>query len=265
MGMGPTMIHWFGTNSIGQDIYAQTLAGLQKSLIIGLVAGLLSALLFASASTGTFLGLFVLAFGAMALASRYASGATFGALGVPMQWTRSEYVTVALASTYVAIVATFKMGRAVTAAYEQISLELAERREELCDESEGHTRALEGIAARLAHEVKNPLAAIKGLSIHMARNAEDPKVKERLSIVAGEAERLQEIVEGFLSFSRGLDELAVAPTKPFDIARELSLLLETRASDAGVTLDVRGSRELTVFADGNIVGAASGQYLKRPS
>ena len=38
MGMGPTMLHWFGTNSIGQDIYAQTLAGLQKSLIIGLVA-----------------------------------------------------------------------------------------------------------------------------------------------------------------------------------------------------------------------------------
>ncbi|MEZ5213972.1 MAG: hypothetical protein R2692_03980 [Microbacterium sp.] len=39
LGMGPTMLHWFGTNSIGQDIYAQTLAGLQKSLIIGLVAG----------------------------------------------------------------------------------------------------------------------------------------------------------------------------------------------------------------------------------
>jgi len=39
MGMGPTMLHWFGTNSIGQDIYAQTLSGLQKSLVIGLVAG----------------------------------------------------------------------------------------------------------------------------------------------------------------------------------------------------------------------------------
>ena len=39
MGMGPTLLHWFGTNSIGQDIYAQTLAGLQKSLVIGLVAG----------------------------------------------------------------------------------------------------------------------------------------------------------------------------------------------------------------------------------
>ncbi|MFE1644683.1 ABC transporter permease [Microbacterium sp. P01] len=39
MGMGPTNLHWFGTNSIGQDIYAQTLSGLQKSLVIGLVAG----------------------------------------------------------------------------------------------------------------------------------------------------------------------------------------------------------------------------------
>ena len=39
MGMGPTLLHWFGTNSIGQDIYAQTLSGLQKSLVIGLVAG----------------------------------------------------------------------------------------------------------------------------------------------------------------------------------------------------------------------------------
>ncbi|MCC4906850.1 ABC transporter permease [Microbacterium sp. cx-59] len=39
MGMGPTTLHWFGTNSIGQDIYAQTLSGLQKSLVIGLVAG----------------------------------------------------------------------------------------------------------------------------------------------------------------------------------------------------------------------------------
>ena len=94
------------------------------------------------------------------------------------------------------------------------------------------------------------LAAIKGLSTHVARNATDDKVKERLTIVAAEAERLQEIVEGFLSFSRGLDDLSIGPTKPYDIARELSLLLETRAADAGVTLEVRGSRELTLNADG---------------
>src|SRR4029079_14652345 len=55
--------------------------------------------------------------------------------------------------------------------------------------------------------------------------------------------------DGFLSFSRGLGELSVAPTKPYDIARELSLLLETRAADAGVSIEVRGSRELALDAD----------------
>lgn len=172
------------------------------------------------------------------------------ALTAPLVFGSAEYITIALASASLTIIATYFMGRGMTAAYERIALELAARREELCDENEGRTRALEGIAARLAHEVKNPLAAIKGLSSHVARNAEDPKVKERLSIVAQEAERLQEIVDGFLSFSRGLDDLKVGPTKPYDIARELSLLLETRAADAGVTIEVRGSRELTLEADG---------------
>ena len=57
MGMGPTLRHWFGTNGIGQDIYAQTLSGLQKSLIIGLVAGVLGTLLAAViGSTAGYLG-----------------------------------------------------------------------------------------------------------------------------------------------------------------------------------------------------------------
>lgn len=35
----PSAQHWFGTNTIGQDIYAQTVVGLQKSLLIGIIAG----------------------------------------------------------------------------------------------------------------------------------------------------------------------------------------------------------------------------------
>ena len=178
--------------------------------------------------------------------------------GSPLLFATSEYVMIAFASAVTSLLAVYSMGKAMTGAYERITLELAESREELCDENEGRTRALEGIAARLAHEVKNPLAAIKGLSIHMARNLQPDapvttneivKMKERLTIVAAEAERLQEIVEGFLSFSRGLDDLTVGPTKPYDIARELALLLETRAADAGVAIEVRGSREVLLDAD----------------
>ena len=54
MGMGPSNLHWFGTDSIGQDIYAQTLVGLRKSLVIGLVAGPLGTLI--AAFVGAFAG-----------------------------------------------------------------------------------------------------------------------------------------------------------------------------------------------------------------
>ena len=50
----PSASHWFGTNDIGQDVYAQTLIGLQKSLVIGLIVGPLAALIagFVGATAG---------------------------------------------------------------------------------------------------------------------------------------------------------------------------------------------------------------------
>ena len=86
--------------------------------------------------------------------------------------------------------------------------------------------------------MKNPLAAIKGLSTHMARSATDPKTAERLAIVAAEADRLQAIVDGFLSFSRGLDDLNVAPTQPHEVARELAR--PARDARRGRGRDARG-------------------------
>jgi signal transduction histidine kinase len=160
-----------------------------------------------------------------------------------------EYLVIAFGSLGFSLITISRFGSYVSAAYERVAFELVNRREELCNEGEGRTRALEGVAARLAHEVKNPLAAIKGLSVHMARNSSDPKTAERLGIVAAEADRLQSIVESYLSFSRGLEELDVASTAPYEIARELSLLLETRAADAGVTLEVTGSPEVELNAD----------------
>ena len=38
----PSARHWFGTTQIGQDVYAQTLRGLQKSLVIGLLTAFFS-------------------------------------------------------------------------------------------------------------------------------------------------------------------------------------------------------------------------------
>jgi peptide/nickel transport system permease protein len=40
--MPPSTQHWFGTTQIGQDVYAQTMRGLQKSLVIGLLVAVFS-------------------------------------------------------------------------------------------------------------------------------------------------------------------------------------------------------------------------------
>lgn len=41
----PSARHWWGTNRVGQDVFAQTLRGLQKSLIIGVLVALFSTVL----------------------------------------------------------------------------------------------------------------------------------------------------------------------------------------------------------------------------
>ena len=43
----PSMQHWFGTDSIGQDLFARVIEGLRKSLIIGLLAGPLATVIAA--------------------------------------------------------------------------------------------------------------------------------------------------------------------------------------------------------------------------
>ncbi|CAN5182224.1 ABC transporter permease [soil metagenome] len=51
---GPSLAHWFGTDTLGHDILVQTMVGLQKSLIIGFVAGPLATAL--AAIIGSFAG-----------------------------------------------------------------------------------------------------------------------------------------------------------------------------------------------------------------
>jgi signal transduction histidine kinase len=217
-------------------------------LMLSMVAGV-SVSLSSRRERMSFFGFVFAIFGGLAALSHTCIGALPTPLaphdGVPS----AEYVLLIFGSLALATLHLSQFGTFVKSAYERVAYELATRREEICSEGEGRTRALEGVAARLAHEVKNPLAAIKGLSAHMAGQATDPKMAERLSIVAAEADRLRGIVDGFLSFSRGLEELTVSMTKPYDLARELSLLLETRAADAQLTLEVTGSVDVEVNAD----------------
>jgi peptide/nickel transport system permease protein len=52
----PTIEHWFGTNPLGQDLLAQTLRGMQKSMLIGVCVALVSTVI--AATVGAMAGYF---------------------------------------------------------------------------------------------------------------------------------------------------------------------------------------------------------------
>jgi peptide/nickel transport system permease protein len=52
----PTIDHWFGTNALGQDLLAQTLRGMQKSMLIGVCVAFISTII--AATVGTIAGYF---------------------------------------------------------------------------------------------------------------------------------------------------------------------------------------------------------------
>ncbi|MGV0745564.1 ABC transporter permease [Mycolicibacterium sp. XJ870] len=52
----PTVRHWFGTNALGQDILAQTLRGMQKSMLIGVCVAFISTVI--AATVGSIAGYF---------------------------------------------------------------------------------------------------------------------------------------------------------------------------------------------------------------
>ena len=90
-------------------------------------------------------------------------------------------------------------------------VELAERRQRL---------ALIGtMAAGVAHEIKNPLAAIKGAAQFVQRELETADVKgesrDYLKLLVGEVDRLNGVVESFLTYARPLEprrqDLELAP------------------------------------------------------
>lgn len=52
----PSIDHWFGTNALGQDLLAQTLRGMQKSMLIGVCVAFLSTII--AATVGAIAGYF---------------------------------------------------------------------------------------------------------------------------------------------------------------------------------------------------------------
>ena len=109
------------------------------------------------------------------------------------------------------------------------------------DEAASAVGELDTLGARVAHEVKNPLAAIRGIvEVMMEGRADEERDRKRLSVVAGEVARIEQILRDYLDDARPARELERAVVDVGDIVRDVAAVLEARADRDQVTLVVRG-------------------------
>ena len=113
-------------------------------------------------------------------------------------------------------------------------------REERLSDAEAQLRRLQSVGAKVAHELKNPLASIKGLCQLVARTPESERTQERLAVVASEISRMETILNEYLSFSRPLEDLRPEMLDVTAIARDVLDVLAGRADQAGVTMSLDG-------------------------
>ncbi len=116
--------------------------------------------------------------------------------------------------------------------------ELLERlRAEALDAAEARVAALESMGASVAHELKNPLSSVKGLVQLLARSATETRARERLAVVQGEVERMEGILQEYLSFARPLGALRRTDVALGQLLEDVASVVEARAQAAGVRIE----------------------------
>ncbi|MFT3699458.1 MAG: HAMP domain-containing sensor histidine kinase [Kofleriaceae bacterium] len=114
-------------------------------------------------------------------------------------------------------------------------------REERLGDAEAQLRRLQSVGAKVAHELKNPLASIKGLCQLVARTPESERTQERLAVVASEISRMETILGEYLSFSRPLEDLKPQKLDVTELSRDVLEVLAGRADQGGVSLALEGA------------------------
>jgi signal transduction histidine kinase len=158
----------------------------------------------------------------------------------------AAYWVVVAGSVGVVAVATVLYVALLTRIGHESVREASRAREELMLQAIARARDLEQLGAKLSHELRNPLSAIKTLVQLSARAATDPESRERLEVVESEIRRMQQVLEDYLSFSRPLETLRTEDLRVSVVANDVVALLSGRAADAGVSLRCHG--------EGRVVG-----------
>jgi signal transduction histidine kinase len=98
--------------------------------------------------------------------------------------------------------------------------------------------ALGRVSSGIAHEVKNPLNAMRiHLELLRMKTADVPGTHDHVQVLADQMRRLDEVVGGFLTFTRS-EDLVIAPVTPRDLFDEMLPVVSAEAGKTGVKVAV---------------------------
>ncbi|HEY8211067.1 MAG TPA: HAMP domain-containing sensor histidine kinase [Myxococcaceae bacterium] len=154
-----------------------------------------------------------------------------------------------LAVTMLAIAAwSLAAGAVFRVAFDRMTRIALDAQDEALASHAEHTRALTALFGEIAHELKNPLASVKGLAALVSKEL-DGKPAERMAVLRREVDRMREILDGFLGFSRPLLPLNGGRVRLFALCEQVAALHEGPARARGVWLVTVGARPLEAWCD----------------
>jgi two-component system, NtrC family, sensor histidine kinase HydH len=137
----------------------------------------------------------------------------------------------------VVFVGTHAMGCRIQSAFADLLHRVMRTRDDSLRLHQEQLSELTLLSGEIAHELKNPLASIKGLAALLSRRAQGDE-PEPLTVLRCEVDRMQSILDSFLNFSRPLVPLNVSPADLCAIASDVCALHEGMSEEKGVNIEL---------------------------
>jgi len=147
------------------------------------------------------------------------------------------------------IIVTSVVGVHLRSIFDAMVMRAIDSRDEALNSHKEQIADMNALSGEIAHELKNPLTSIKGLAALVAKDLPGGNATERMNVLRQEVDRMQGIVEEFLTFSRPLTPLQKSQSDIPVLCREVLILHEGVAKRVGVAIKLHPDAVKTSTVD----------------